>query len=170
MRSLRRVLLLGSLVLTALWFLREPAPAVAPKSHETTGAFSMLPLIVACLAIVLATILWLAIQGWNEASEHDATARAMTDGNPAHAATLMIRYGCAGCHTIPGVPGADGQVGGALSDVRKRVFIAGVLPNTAKNSIDWIVEPQAHDPHSAMPITGITRSEARDVAAWLYSH
>jgi hypothetical protein len=31
------------------------------------------------------------------------------------------------------------------------------------------VDPQAHDPHSAMPITGITRTEARDAAAWLYS-
>ena len=53
--------------------------------------------------------------------------------------------------------------------MRKRVFIAGVLPNTANNLIEWIVDPQAHDPHSAMPITEITRSEARDAAAWLYT-
>lgn len=170
MRSVRhRVFLLGSLLLTALWLWRRPASSHAPKPHEARGTFSALPLIAACAAIVLATVFWLATQQWSEASERDAAARAMTGGDPTQAATLITRYGCAGCHTIPDVPGADGQVGGPLMQMRKRVFIAGVLPNTAQNLIDWIVEPQAHDPHSAMPITGITHDEARDVVAWLYS-
>jgi mono/diheme cytochrome c family protein len=170
MRSVRRsVLLLGSLLLSALLRRHQPARPSAPKRHELTGVFSASWLIAACAVIVLATTLWLATQQWNEASERDAAARAMTGGEPARAATLMIRYGCAGCHTIPGVPGADGQVGGPLSELRKRVFIAGVIPNTASNLIGWIVEPQAHDPRSAMPVTGISSAEARDVAAWLYS-
>ena len=169
-RSVRlRILLLGSLLLTGLWFWRRPASVPAPKPHEPTGAFSVLPLIAACAAIVLATVVWLATQQWSEASDRDAAARAMTGGNPTQGVALMTRYGCAGCHTIPGVPGADGQVGGPLAEMRKRVFIAGVLPNTANNLIEWIVDPQAHDPHSAMPITGINRTEARDAAAWLYS-
>jgi cytochrome c len=170
MRSIRlRALLLGSLLLTALWFWRRPTPALAPRSPEPTGAFSAVSLIAACGVIVLATVLWLTTQRWSEASEREVAARAMTGGDPTQGATLMTRYGCAGCHTIPDVPGADGQVGSPLTQMRKRVFIAGVMPNTASNLIDWIVEPQAHDPHSAMPITGITRAEARDVAAWLYS-
>jgi cytochrome c len=169
-RSVRlRILLLGSLLLTGLWFWRRPASVPAPKPHEPAGAFSVLPLIAACAAAVLAAVVWLATQQWTEASERDAAARVMTGGNPTQGVTLMTRYGCAGCHTIPGVPGADGQVGGPLAEMRKRVFIAGVLPNTANNLIEWIVDPQAHDPHSAMPITGITRTEARDAAAWLYS-
>jgi cytochrome c len=175
MRSVHRsVLLLGSLLLAALWFWRRPAPVHvhAPEPHESqsTRTVSALSLIAACAVIALATILWLATQQWSEASERDATARALTGGDRTQAATLMTRYGCAGCHTIPGVPGADGQVGGPLVDMRKRVFIAGVLPNTASNLIDWMVQPQAHDRDVAMPPTGITPAEARDVAAWLYSH
>jgi cytochrome c len=72
------------------------------------------------------------------------------------------------CHTIPDGPGADGKVGGSLAGLRQRVFIAGVVPNTADNLINWIVRPQAFSPRSAMPATGISQSEARDVAAWLY--
>lgn len=169
MRSGRSVLLLGSLLLAALWFWRRPASALVPEPAEPSGTLSPLPLVAVCAGIALASGLWFAIQLWGEADNTNATARAMTGGNPAQAATLMTRYGCAGCHTIPGVPGADGQVGGALSDLRKRVFIAGVLPNTANNLIDWIVEPQAHNPHAAMPASGITRAEACDIAAWLYS-
>jgi mono/diheme cytochrome c family protein len=170
MRSVRgKILLLGGLLLTALSVWRRPSPALTPKPQEPVGAFSTFSLIAACAAILLAAVLWLATQRWTEAREWDAAARAMTGGDPRQAVTLMIRYGCAGCHTIPGVPGADGQVGAPLMQMRKRVFIAGALPNTASNLIDWIVQPEAHDPHSAMPITGITRAEARDVAAWLYS-
>jgi cytochrome c len=164
-----RILLLGGLLLTALSIWHRPLPVATSKRQTPTGAFSTLSLIAACAAIVLAAVLWLATQQWREASERDAAARAMTGGDPTRAATLMTRYGCAGCHAIPGIPGADGQVGSPLTEMRKRVFIAGVLPNTASNLIDWIVQPEARDPHSAMPITGITRAEARDVAAWLYS-
>lgn len=170
MRSVRgKILLLVGLLMTALSIWRRPSPALAPKPREPVGAFSTLPLIAACVAIVLAAVLWLATQRWSEASERDAAARAMTGGDPSQAVTLMTRYGCAGCHTIAGVPGADGQVGAPLIQMRKRVFIAGALRNTASNLIDWIVQPEAHDPQSAMPITGITRAEARDVVAWLYS-
>jgi len=170
MRSARgRILLLGGLLLTVLSVWRRPLPALTPKPQERMAAFSTLPLIAACAAIVLAALLCLVTQQWSEASEREAAARAMTGGDPTRAATLMTRYGCAGCHAIPGVPGADGQVGPPLIQMRKRVFIAGALPNTASNLIAWIVQPEAHDPHSAMPITGITRAEARDVAAWLYS-
>jgi mono/diheme cytochrome c family protein len=170
MRSARlRILLLGSLLLNALWFWRRPPPAQSPGPYEPTGAVSALSLLAACAVIVFAMTAWLATQRWNEASERNAAGRAMTGGDPQQGAMLMIRYGCAGCHTIPGVPGADGQVGGLLTQMRKRVFIAGVMPNTASNLIGWIVEPQAHDPRSAMPVTGISATEARDVAAWLYS-
>ena len=53
------------------------------------------------------------------------------------------------------------------AEIRAR---AGLLPNTADNLIDWIVEPRAYSPHSAMPVTGISKAEARDVAAWIYGH
>jgi cytochrome c1 len=97
-------------------------------------------------------------------------ARVLTHGNPENAPQIMRRYGCAGCHTIPGVPGADGEVGSDLGGLRKRVYIGGVANNTADNLVRWIVSPQSFSPRSAMPATGISEREARDVAAYLYAH
>jgi cytochrome c len=81
----------------------------------------------------------------------------------------MRHYGCAGCHTIPGVAGADGLAGPPLSSLSQRVYIGGVLPNTPDNLLAWIVDPRAANPRTAMPVTGIADQDARDVAAYLYS-
>lgn len=98
-----------------------------------------------------------------------AMAKALTGGDPDMAPALLRRYGCGGCHTIPGLSGADGKVAPALEGLRKRIYIAGKVQNTPENLIRWIVSPQALAPGSAMPQTGISESEARDVAAFLYS-
>lgn len=105
----------------------------------------------------------------NERRQIESIARAMTGGDPSRAPALIRRYGCAGCHTIPGIPGSDGQVGASLSDLRTRVYIAGVATNAPDNLVQWIVTPQAFSPRTAMPATGITEAEARDVAAYLYA-
>ena len=89
---------------------------------------------------------------------------------PTAAPALITRYGCGGCHAIPGVPGADGAVAAPLGGLRKRVFVAGVVLNTPDNLVRWIVQPQSVSPQTAMPATGITEREARDVAAYLYAH
>jgi cytochrome c2 len=146
----------------------------APERRERAGpaanGLPILPLIGAIIAIVVVTAAWLTTESWMAASQSDAIARALTGGDPAHASLLVTRYGCAGCHTIPGLPAADGEVGPPLGGLRQRVFIAGVLPNTADNLINWIVGPRAYSPGSAMPVTGISKAEARDIAAWLYAH
>lgn len=98
-----------------------------------------------------------------------ATAIALTGGDPTHAPAIFRRYGCVGCHTIPGVPGADGEVGAALTGLSKRVYIAGVLQNRSDNLVDWIVSPQRFSPQTAMPTTGISEQEAKDLAAYLYA-
>lgn len=110
--------------------------------------------------------------GWlaQRESRQEKVARALTGGDPQRAPALLIRYGCGGCHAIPGVPGADGRVGPPLGGLRGRVYIAGVLPNTAENLLRWLKDPPAHAPGTAMPPTGITEAEARDVAAYLYVH
>src|ERR1700710_3273902 len=68
--------------------------------------------------------------------EHRSTniAVALTGGNIARAPELIRRYGCAGCHTISGIPGGDGQVGGALSGILRRVFVGGGI-NTAPEKL-----------------------------------
>jgi cytochrome c len=78
----------------------------------------------------------------------------------------MIRYGCAGCHIISGVPG-EGQAGPPLRRFGARVYIAGKLPNSRANLVQWLINPASIDPHTAMPITGINEAEARVVAAYL---
>nr|WP_246704567.1 c-type cytochrome [Rhizobium sp. P32RR-XVIII] len=98
------------------------------------------------------------------------TARLLTRGDPTHAPEVFRQYGCAGCHTIPGVAGADGKVGGDLSGLRERVYIAGVANNTPDDLIRWIVSPRVFSPKTAMPETGISDAEARDLAAYLYAH
>lgn len=104
-----------------------------------------------------------------DAQQRRAVATAMTGGDPARAPDLFRRYGCGGCHAIPGIAGADGKVGGSLGGLRKRVFIAGVLNNTPRNLIGWIVTPQRFSPRTAMPATGVSEEEARDLAAYLYA-
>ncbi len=121
--------------------------------------------------VVLLAVLGTTSGLWVSASQKKkAVAIAMTRGNPDRAPDLVRRYGCGGCHSIAGVPGADGKVGPALEGLRARVFIAGRVRNSADDLIGWIVAPQDYAPGSAMPVTGIGDREARDVAAFLYAH
>jgi cytochrome c2 len=122
----------------------------------------------------LAVILLLAggvYAGWQIKFSQEARARAvaLTAGDPDLGRVLTMRYGCASCHTIPGVPGADGKVGPSLQSLGARVYIAGVTPNTPETLMTWIENPRSIDPKTAMPVTGISREEARDVAAYLYT-
>lgn len=124
---------------------------------------------LAGIALVMAG--GLGLGGWTymEAQEREEVARALTGGDPEGAPELITRYGCGGCHTIPGVPGADGKVAGPLTDMRARVYVGGVARNTPRNMVAWIVDPRSLSPRTAMPATGITEAEARDVAAYLYA-
>ena len=81
---------------------------------------------------------------------------------------LIVRYGCGGCHTIPGVRGANGRVGPELDDLRGQRFIAGVLPSSPENAARWIEDPKRFSPRTVMPDVGVTPAEARDIAAYLY--
>ncbi|TAU57466.1 c-type cytochrome [Rhizobium ruizarguesonis] len=99
-----------------------------------------------------------------------AVAVALTGGDPTRAPALFRRYGCSGCHTIPGIPGADGQTGAPLTGISKHVYIAGVLENRSDNLVAWIVSPQSFSPQTAMPNTGISEQEAKDLAAYLYAN
>lgn len=96
-------------------------------------------------------------------------AVALTGGHPERAPEEIRRYGCASCHTIPGVPGADALVGPPLAGISRRMYIAGVLTNTPDHLVHWILDPQGVDSATAMPKTGVTEAEARDIAAYLYT-
>jgi cytochrome c1 len=137
------------------------APAPRPACRFRVAVLGVLLLLGAAGA---------AVPSWLQRRQDAELARAITGGEPDRAPELLIRYGCGGCHAIPGVPGADGRVAAPLGGLRERVYVGGVARNTADNLVAWIVDPRALSPRSAMPATGITPAEARDVAAYLYAH
>ncbi|GAB1692891.1 c-type cytochrome [Krasilnikovia sp. M28-CT-15] len=91
------------------------------------------------------------------------------DGDPGRGATLITRYGCGACHTVPGVNGADGLVGPPLTRFGSRSYIAGELVNSGPNLQRWIQDPQAVEPGTAMPDLHVTPQDAQDIAAYLFT-
>jgi cytochrome c len=96
-------------------------------------------------------------------------AESITGGNIERGRDALHDRGCAACHTIPGVRGANGTVGPSLESLGGRSYLAGRWPNTPENLARWVREPQHLDPGHAMPDMGVTEAEARDIAAYLYS-
>jgi len=78
-------------------------------------------------------------------------------------------YGCSSCHTIPGVPQANGIVGPPLYFWASRSYIAGSLVNNPDNLVDWLMNPQAIEPGTAMPQMGVSETAARNIGAYLFT-
>ena len=108
--------------------------------------------------------------GCNDRREQTyADANALTGGD-AHRGKIAIRtHGCASCHTIPGIHGADSLVGPPLTSISQRTYLAGILRNTPENLVKWIHDPPAVDPRTAMPNVHVSEAEARDIASYLYT-
>lgn len=102
-------------------------------------------------------------------SEVQKTAAMMTGGSAQRGKAAIRKHGCYSCHTIPGIRGADALVGPPLKGVASRMYIAGVLPNTPENLIRWVQDPPGVDPLTAMPNLRVNESDARDIAAYLYT-
>lgn len=96
-----------------------------------------------------------------------APALAQRAPDPRIGRFLIDQYMCATCHTIPGVAGADRNVGPPLTGVGERIFIAGNLRNTPENMVRWLQHPQQIRPGSAMPDLGLGEDEAQQIAAYL---
>jgi cytochrome c len=90
-------------------------------------------------------------------------------GDPQRAPKLIVAFGCSACHAVPGVTGADGNVGPPLTRFGERTYIAGMLRNNPSNLIRWIRDPQGVIPGNAMPNMGVSEADARDIAAYLYT-
>ncbi len=93
----------------------------------------------------------------------------ISGAQPARGPALIQRYGCGACHTVPGVAQARGTVGPPLTQFGRRAYIAGMLHNNPDNLILWLRDPQHVLPGNAMPDTGLTQRDARDIAAYLYT-
>ncbi|HET7457605.1 MAG TPA: cytochrome c [Gemmatimonadaceae bacterium] len=96
-------------------------------------------------------------------------ASFLTRGNVEKGRVAIRAYGCASCHTVPGVPGADALVGPPLTGFAERAYVAGVLQNSPENLVRWIRHPREVDSLTAMPDMGVGEQDARDIAAYLYT-
>lgn len=94
---------------------------------------------------------------------------ARVDGDPEAGARVIARVECGVCHQIPGVPGARGVAGPPLAGFAHRSNIAGVAPNRASVLVRWIRDAPSIAPDTLMPPLPVSESEARDVAAYLYT-
>ena len=98
-----------------------------------------------------------------------AEAETLTGGDAARGRMELVRFGCIGCHQVPGIQGATATVAVPLQGVAMRQYLAGRLPNTPDTMTRWIQHPQALSPGTAMPELGVGDQQARDIAAYLYS-
>jgi len=143
------------------------AAVIAARRKSRRVALWLLGLL---LLLAIAAGIAIAYQSWRlAAARREAAIGRAGGGDPDNGPRLLVEYGCANCHIVPGVSAPTGLVGPDLGETGHRPFIAGVIPNSGSNLVRWIVDPHAVDPRSAMPRTGITPAEARDVAAYLYA-
>ncbi len=118
------------------------------------------------LGIAIAVAFWLS--GCAAQVNRVPEPLAVSDQTVANGRRLIASYGCGSCHSIPGVPNADATIGPPLDHYYERSYIAGRLPNTWENLIEWIENPQQVKPGTAMPNLGVKQDEAFDIAAYLY--
>ena len=91
-------------------------------------------------------------------------------GDPDVGRGLMHTKGCAGCHTLSGVPGATGVAGPNLTNIALRPTLAGdSIPNSPDMLRRWLLDPPSVKPGTTMPNLGLTEQEARDLVAFLES-
>ena len=115
---------------------------------------------VVALSMAMATMLALGACG-------ERSALATAEGDPARGKVALTQHACRACHMIPGVTGSQVYVGRPLGGLAERKFIAGSLPNNQENLVKWIRNPKQVDPLTAMPVLGVSETDARDMAAYL---
>ena len=60
-------------------------------------------------------------------------------------------------------------MGPDLAGFGRRAYIAGRLPNRPALLTQWLRNPTAVDPQTAMPDLGVSQEEALHMAAYLYT-
>jgi cytochrome c oxidase assembly factor CtaG/cytochrome c2 len=144
------------LALTAAWL----GEAERRVRLGVTGASRTLPMAIAACALAVS-----ACGGSAVVRE----AETLTGGSVERGRSAIGRYGCAACHTIPGIADARATVGPPLTNIAVRGYLGGHLTNTPANMITWIQHPQQVDPKNVMPEMGVTDQDARDITAYLYT-
>jgi cytochrome c2 len=134
------------------------------RSLSTKLSFAMLAAV-----LVVAALVGIAWDYARTRSQVRAQAAAITGGNPTRGEAMFIEYGCGSCHAIQNVRTATGNVGPPLDGIATRVILAGHLANNPPNMEHWIRDPQQVSPGTAMPDLNVSKGDARDITAFLYT-
>ena len=95
------------------------------------------------------------------------SARTVADADAGR--VLIMENGCGACHMIPGISEADALAAPPLIGWSQRKLIAGAIPNTWENTVQWVKAPHTIEPDTAMPNVGLSRIEAEKVADYLFT-
>jgi cytochrome c len=109
-----------------------------------------------------------ATVSWLDTGDDHGPRHVVPGGDAEAGRELLVSYGCASCHAVPGVPSVERGVGPDLAGMDERLAIAGHLPNRPEELIRWIRDPQQIAPGTLMPDMGVDAQDARDIAAYLY--
>jgi cytochrome c1 len=127
---------------------------------------------IGLVMIALALLALGAGAAWNVRRDRQRVAlqaHLLTRGDPQRGPDALRRFGCGGCHEIPGVVGARGASGPPLTAFGQRAYIAGEARNSPENLVHWIMHPHDIEAKTAMPEMGVGERDARDIAAYLYT-
>ncbi len=80
---------------------------------------------------------------------------------------IFVGQACVGCHTIQGLPGAQGKVGPELTHFASNSLIVGIFPNTEENLKQYLKDPSAVKPGALMPNQNLTDSDIDALVAFL---
>ncbi|MEH6699396.1 MAG: c-type cytochrome [Brevundimonas sp.] len=115
-------------------------------------------------ALSLVVLASLSACGTDVAEQHPMPA-----GSPEAGLEVIRATGCAACHVVPGVEWPMGRTGPSLEGFAARPLIAGSLSNDPDTLTAFVRNAPALSPESAMPPMPLTDTQARDVAAYLYT-
>lgn len=124
---------------------------------------------VALPALLVCAVAGACHNGRGDKGGKNDVAKTITGGDPERGKAAINKYGCGGCHTIPGIDGATATVGPPLNNIASRQTLGGHLSNTPDNMKLWIRNPQKIDPKNVMPDMDVTEEDARDITAYLYT-
>lgn len=121
------------------------------------------------LGCSLAAILGLGVAACDTEPRGLVEQKVVAGGEAQFGGELMVVYGCVACHDVEGVRSVKGRTGPPLRRWSRRQMVAGQVPNTPDNLVRFIQDPQGVAPGIAMPNLDVSDSDARDIAAYLYT-
>jgi cytochrome c oxidase subunit 2 len=102
-------------------------------------------------------------------ADMERPARRPSTGRERIGKQVFLDNACASCHTIAGT-GARGRVGPDLTHLATRSTIGALtIPNTPRDLRAWIADPQHFKPGNKRPALGLSKSDLRDLTAYLES-